>query len=98
MYYAIACFLETECFGSASVELTPISAGLAEICGWYNLSDKAGCDRGQLQVRVLAEREEGSCDLMNDRGFGQKAVDALLTGESSSLFDQLRFDTCPCDR
>ena len=36
--------------GFVSVDLCPLSSGLRQICGWYNIVDFNGQSRGQIKV------------------------------------------------
>ena len=39
--------------GFVSVDLTPLTKGLHQICGWYNIMDFTGQCRGQIKVRIV---------------------------------------------
>ena len=36
--------------GCVNVDLSPLSYGLSQICGWYNIADFGGQSQGQLKV------------------------------------------------
>ncbi|KAK3100781.1 hypothetical protein FSP39_025242 [Pinctada imbricata] len=41
--------------GFVSVDLTPLTSGLQQICGWYNIVDFNGQCRGQIKVNVIPQ-------------------------------------------
>ncbi|OWF51153.1 C2 domain-containing protein 3-like [Mizuhopecten yessoensis] len=41
--------------GFVSVDLTPLTSGLLQICGWYNVMDFHGQCRGQIKVNIVPQ-------------------------------------------
>ncbi len=41
---------EDTCIGCVAVDLSPLTFGLAQLSGWYNIVDFAGAVQGQLKV------------------------------------------------
>ncbi|XP_069129079.1 C2 domain-containing protein 3-like isoform X6 [Argopecten irradians] len=41
--------------GFVSVDLTPLTSGLLQICGWYNVTDFHGQCRGQIKVNIVPQ-------------------------------------------
>ena len=41
---------EDACIGCVAVDLSPLTFGLAQLSGWYNILDFAGQVQGQLKV------------------------------------------------
>lgn len=41
---------EDSCIGCAHIDLSPLTYGLAQITGWYNIVDFSGLIQGQIKV------------------------------------------------
>ncbi|XP_048237074.1 C2 domain-containing protein 3-like isoform X2 [Haliotis rufescens] len=45
--------------GFVSVDLAPLSSGLLQICGWYNILDFTGQCKGQIKVSIVPDEPLG---------------------------------------